>query len=188
MRRHWYSVFAPALTIGCASHELPTNQSSNSEHAASLITATGRGINRPIPPFPDLPDRLPDRTLSQGVEAFSRVMSDAELVEAARKVDGVVVIGLKPSGALRTTTSKVFPSITKEEIVAARQLLTNNGVQLLKGFRHIAAVVGRIDPETAPTIRNLSVVNYLRPRVYGQAAGTVGPFTLGRKTSLPIPI
>ncbi|MGH7637554.1 MAG: S8 family peptidase [Gemmatimonadaceae bacterium] len=94
-------------------------------------------------------------------------MSDEELIDEVRTSRGLVSIGLKPIAATRTSVSGVLPAITAAENLAARALLEQHGVQILRSYRNIAAVAARIDADAAPAIRNLPVVNYLESEVVG---------------------
>lgn len=115
--------------------------------------------------FPEPAAVIPERRVPD--LQLERVMSDEELVDAVRRAGGVVSIGLKSPTATRTSVSRVFPAMTRAENYAARALLEQHGVRPVRTFRNIAALFAEIDPESAPAIRNLPVVNYVEPEVTG---------------------
>ena len=139
--------------------------------AGSLVAVPqGRGIDVAMPAVQEIPESIPELRIDGDVASFSRLMSDGKLVESVKRTDGLVVIGLKPLLADRTSSSSRIPAMSRAEIVEARQLLEQNGAELIRGFRYLSAVVARISPESAPSIRALPVVNYLAAPKQGAGA------------------
>jgi subtilisin family serine protease len=153
------------LLLGCNDVSAPGHPH-NQATAAALLDTTGRAI----PAFPDLPDISEVRTTTEHIPAD---VSDAELVKAIRLAGGVAQIGIKPARARRTRDSGVFPAMSRAEALAARYELASHGAKLVQTFRSMAAVVVVIEPELAPVLRRLPIVNYLE-------AG--GRYSLGQAT------
>jgi subtilisin family serine protease len=104
--------------------------------------------------------------------------SDEALVAAIVESEGEVFIGLKPATAVRSRVSGVVPGISRSEAMAGRADLEARGVEVLRTFRNIAAVVAFIEPEQAPQLKGLPFVDYVEP---------VGSVTVASLAAAPTP-
>jgi len=122
-----------------------------------------------IPKFREPLDSILEIAIPTEVRSFQDNLSDAELIAAVRRSDGVVGIGVKTPASERTKFSGVLPAMNKGMISAAHAVLRSRGVEITGTFQNIAAVSARIDPDSAPVIRDLPIVNYLAASGVGQA-------------------
>ena len=153
------SVVAAVVLAGCFDGSSPT-----STHNPSVQAGVQVGM---LDSFPVLADTILEVRLDPVVHELSPVLGDEDLVEAVRRVNGVVLIGFKPPEAGRTRESGVVPAMSRSAALASRSTIRLRGASILRSFRNSSNVVARIPPELAPILRRLPIVNYLEPETYG---------------------
>lgn len=80
-----------------------------------------------------------------------------------RDADGRVYVGFKPPMASRTSATGVFPAMTRDFALNARQEVLARGGKLIRTFPRSATIVVDIEPSLAPMLRQLPFVNYVEP-------------------------
>ncbi|MHB1327277.1 MAG: S8 family serine peptidase [Gemmatimonadales bacterium] len=128
-----------------------------------------------IPRFPEIPERLPSLRYELSP---APALSDADLSAGVRARSGSVVVGLKPAAAARSTSTGVTAEMTREQIIEARNAVEVAGLRITRTFASFPAVVGTIDPELAPRLREHESVDYveLEPQVAVDGIYAAGAF------------
>lgn len=88
---------------------------------------------------------------------------DQQLIDAVRAVNGRVSIGFKPMAAPRTQVTGIIPAITKAEALEGRAAIIAHGARIERTYVNSSTVIAVIQPELAPVLRGLALVNYLEP-------------------------
>jgi len=136
--------------------------------AADRVSPPGQGRESALERFPEMPSELPaTRIRSVGDEAPPE-LTDAELVEAVTRSGGEVFIGLKPATSLRTRETGVVPGIDRATAHAGRRAIEALGAIITLTYRYTSAVAATIQPEAAPKLRRLGVVDYVEARSPGR--------------------
>ncbi len=148
------------LSSGCTDEP---GGSSPAEPGRTIVPTERGGRRGPIDAFPTLTRDIPAVALDPRDREATQELSDAELVTAVRTANGIVMVGLKPATVARTVESGVFPAISRAQIAAARELLVERGARIVRTMRRSSITVLEIEPEDAPMLRALPVVNYLQP-------------------------
>jgi hypothetical protein len=169
------SILVIAIVTGVVACDSPVRTDEGSTTSRSATSLVSGGLDVAIPVFPEIPEVIPEKRLEGDMGLRHRALSDAELIKAVRAADGLVTIGIKPVTAAHSAASRKIAEINRAQIIEARDVLTRNGAELIKTFRHVTAVVARIDPESAPAIRELPVVDYVAPRNFGFSTALAVP-------------
>jgi len=151
------------VALAACQQDVPVQPSRLSVGNSALLRSDGA-----IPRDKEFADSIEAVRIPDEMNSFGG-LADEELIEEVRKAEGVVVIGLKQPGVARTSVSRVLPAQSKAALIASRRRLQAAGVKILASLRNIGAVVALIDPEMAPTIRDLDVVNYVSANKTGSA-------------------
>lgn len=148
------------LTVACT--DGPTDTAVSTTSGRSSARSSGAGI--PIPPIVDLRGDISDVRSDVPVSELPEVLTDQELVSQIRASGGLVFVGFKPTAALRTKVSGVFPGMSRGAALAARaQVLARKDVRLVRSFATDATIVVELPPETGPLLRSMGVVNFIEP-------------------------
>lgn len=134
-------------------------------------------VSRPLDAMPEMAAYVRDVVIPEG--SWPRELSDEELVASTAQSEGLVHIGLRPPSAAPTRLSGVVPGMDRASALELREELQRQGVEIVQTFRNSAAVVGRIDPRVAPTIRRLAFVNYVAPDGRGRVGQSPPPQEIG---------
>jgi hypothetical protein len=90
---------------------------------------------------------------------------DSALVAALRAQGGYAVIGFKLPGSPRTLEASGYrAAIPSAAIDEGLGLVRAQGVEIEYVYRSFGAVLGRIDPATAPDLRRNPLVDFIEPR------------------------
>jgi subtilisin family serine protease len=139
--------------------------------------------NRPVD-LPNIDIEVPDV-----LPAY--FFDDSALIDVVAQANGRVIVGLKranvPPLAERTAYLEGsvrrlrMPNISAEALEAARAVIARSDVREIRPFRAVRAMAMVIDPETAPQIRRLPVVDYVAPDFPLHATG----FAFKSRTTVP---
>lgn len=98
---------------------------------------------------------------------------DAALIAAVEESGGVVSIGFKDAGSRRGVGERGEVLASDTAVATARAFLRDLGVTIVYEFALIPAVIAKIDPSLAPTIRRQPNVDYVEastPGTFGTSA------------------
>jgi len=150
---------APVVTaLGCGDEVTPPRPPS-ADFAISPQGAGPRALER----FPQLPDVIEEVRVEPARHTIPAPLDDSALVDSVRRVDGIVLIGFRPSGSKATRETGVFHGMPRSVALAARHAIEARGATVLRTMRTSSMVVARIPADIAPALRQLPFVNYLEP-------------------------
>lgn len=156
------AVISAAVFSGCTDDAMaPTNPAG--AHMTRGLGMLNVGRDGALPAVHEMRDIIPAVKIDLPGVPRPFDFDDQGLIDAVRAVDGRVYIGFKPASAARTQATGIVPSITKSEALEGRAVITAHGARIERTYVNSSTVVAVIDPNLAPALRNLTVVNYLEP-------------------------
>ena len=129
----------------------------------SSVSGSLDGPGGALQRFPEILDSVPPVQVSTADDPLPPELSDEDLIQAVTRSNGRVVIGLKLPGHLNARATGIVPAMKREHAIAARASLRAAGVTITRTFRNSSAISATIEPQRAPVLRRLPVVNYLEP-------------------------
>ena len=146
---------------------------------APAVQSGVQGLASAVSQFPELADSVVEVRVDPVTAGLSASLTDAELIAAVRRSEGIVAVGFKPSNGRYTRESGVIPAMSRSAAMNARADIQQRGGTLLQTFRTSSSVVIRIAPELAPELRSLPYVNFLVPETRAFPAQSPPPQQIG---------
>lgn len=115
------------------------------------------GVDGALPRFPTMAAHVP------ATRVTPPEFTDAELEAAIAAVGGRAIVMLKAPGSPRAGETGVVGAIGRTEALAAREVLRNAGVEILRSYWYSSAVAVKLEPGEASRVRQLAVVDFIEP-------------------------
>ncbi len=93
---------------------------------------------------------------------------DDALIDAIAATDGKVLIGFKPTGAVRSIHTGIVPGIDKSTALAGRAVVEAMGGEITRSYVNSATVAARIPPALGPELRQHPLINFVEPEGVGR--------------------
>ena len=123
-----------------------------------------------LPQFPEMRDQIPSVEIDlPPARAFDA--DDDALIDAIAATDGKVLIGFKPTGAVRSIHTGIVPGIDKSTASAGRAVVEAMGGEITRSYVNSATVAARIPPALGPELRQHSLINFVEPEGVGHPIG-----------------